>query len=39
MDDINEKTDSDYQLLNLESTTGAFQAVVRSWRNEYEGNE
>ncbi|MDQ2051038.1 aldolase/citrate lyase family protein [Natronolimnohabitans sp. A-GB9] len=38
MDDVNEKVDSGYQLLNLGSTTGALQGVVRSWLNEYQGD-
>ncbi|APW97432.1 aldolase [Halobiforma lacisalsi AJ5] len=37
MDDVNEKADAGYQLLNLGSTTGAVQGVVRSWLTEYEG--
>ncbi|QSX00268.1 HpcH/HpaI aldolase family protein [Haloterrigena alkaliphila] len=37
MDDVNEKADSGYQILNLGSTTGALGAAVRSWLNEYEG--
>ncbi|WP_440763452.1 HpcH/HpaI aldolase family protein [Natronorubrum sp. DTA7] len=39
MDDVNEKAASGYQMLNLGSTTGALQGVVRSWLNEYEGLE
>ncbi|RKD95797.1 HpcH/HpaI aldolase family protein [Halopiger aswanensis] len=37
MDDVNEKAEAGYQILNLGSTTGALQGVVRSWFNEYEG--
>ena len=37
MDDVNEKADSGYQILNLGSTTGALGGAVRSWLNEYEG--
>ncbi|SDK79109.1 HpcH/HpaI aldolase family protein [Natronorubrum texcoconense] len=39
MDDVNEKARSGYQLLNLGTTTGALQGVVRSWFAEYEGLE
>ncbi|USZ67772.1 aldolase/citrate lyase family protein [Halorussus salilacus] len=38
MDDVNEKAESGYQLLNLGSTTGALQEVVTSWFDEYRGN-
>ncbi len=37
MDDVNEKAESGYQILNLGSTTGALQGVVQSWFAEYEG--
>ena len=37
IDDVNEKAESGYRILNLGSTTGALQGVVRSWLNEYEG--
>ncbi|WP_049927582.1 HpcH/HpaI aldolase family protein [Halopiger goleimassiliensis] len=37
MDDVNEKADTGYQLLNLGSTTGALQGVVQSWYTEYRG--
>ena len=37
MDDVNEKAESGYQLLNLGSTTGALQGVIHSWYTEYEG--
>ncbi|MFC4542706.1 HpcH/HpaI aldolase/citrate lyase family protein [Halosolutus amylolyticus] len=37
MDDVNEKADAGYQLLNLGSTTGALGSTVRSWLEEYEG--
>ncbi|MDG5821648.1 aldolase/citrate lyase family protein [Natronococcus sp. A-GB7] len=38
MDDVNEKAESGYQILNLGSTTGALGGAVRSWLNEYEGS-
>lgn len=37
MDDVNEKVDAGYQILNLGSATGALQGVVRLWFTEYEG--
>lgn len=37
MDDVNEKAKAGYQILNLGSTTGALQGVVRSWLDDYEG--
>ncbi|WP_339105762.1 aldolase/citrate lyase family protein [Haloterrigena salinisoli] len=37
MDDVNEKAESGYQILNLGSTTGALGGAVRSWLNEYGG--
>ncbi|ELY53285.1 HpcH/HpaI aldolase family protein [Natronolimnohabitans innermongolicus] len=37
MDDVNEKAESGYQILNLGSTTGALQGVVQLWFAEYEG--
>jgi 2-keto-3-deoxy-L-rhamnonate aldolase RhmA len=36
MDDVNEKAQNGYQLLNLGSTTGALQTVVQDWLTEYE---
>ncbi|QFU82540.1 HpcH/HpaI aldolase family protein [Natronorubrum aibiense] len=38
MDDVNEKAESGYQILNLGSTTGALQGTVQSWLDEYDGN-
>ena len=35
MDDVNEKAQNGYQLLNLGSTTGALQASVTEWLDEY----
>jgi len=37
MDDVNEKAEAGYQLLNLGSTTGALGAAVESWFAEYGG--
>ena len=37
MDDVNEKADDGYQLLNLGSTTGALQGVVERWFDAYGG--
>lgn len=36
MDDVNEKAQNGYQLLNLGSTTGALQASVTRWLDEYD---
>lgn len=36
MDDVNEKTDKGYQILNLGSTTGALQEVVTTWLENYQ---
>ena len=36
MDDVNEKANSGYQLLNLGSTTGALKGVVTSWFDQYD---
>ncbi|WP_458190510.1 HpcH/HpaI aldolase family protein [Haladaptatus sp. NG-WS-4] len=38
MDDVNEKANSGYQLLNLGSTTGALQQVVSSWFDAYDAS-
>jgi 2-dehydro-3-deoxyglucarate aldolase len=38
MDDVNEKADAGYDMLNLGSTTGALQAAAESWFDEYEGD-
>jgi 2-dehydro-3-deoxyglucarate aldolase len=35
MDDVNEKAETGYDMLNLGSTTGALQATVQSWFDEY----
>ncbi|WP_049921837.1 HpcH/HpaI aldolase family protein [Halopiger djelfimassiliensis] len=37
MDDVNEKADSGYQILNLGSTTGALQGTVQSWLDDFSG--
>ncbi|ELY45098.1 HpcH/HpaI aldolase family protein [Natronorubrum sulfidifaciens] len=37
MDDVNEKAESGYQILNIGSTTGALQGTVQSWLDEYGG--
>lgn len=39
MDDVNEKANSGYQLLNLGSTTGAVGEVVESWFDDYRPSE
>ncbi|WP_137284912.1 HpcH/HpaI aldolase family protein [Halorussus salinisoli] len=39
MDDVNEKADSGYQILNLGSTTGAVEQVVTSWLDGYRTGE
>ncbi|WP_158057975.1 HpcH/HpaI aldolase family protein [Halorussus halophilus] len=36
MDDVNEKADTGYQLLNLGSTTGAIAQTVESWFDDYQ---
>ncbi|WP_335998605.1 HpcH/HpaI aldolase family protein [Halorientalis halophila] len=38
MDDVNEKVDEGYQLLNLGSTAGALQAAVSDWLDAYDGD-
>ncbi len=38
MDDVNEKAESGYQILNIGSTTGALQGTVQSWLDEYGGS-
>ncbi|MFW6384587.1 MAG: HpcH/HpaI aldolase family protein [Halodesulfurarchaeum sp.] len=35
MDDVNEKVEDGYQMLNLGSTTGALQGAVTGWLDEY----
>ncbi|ELY48635.1 HpcH/HpaI aldolase family protein [Natronorubrum bangense] len=35
MDDVNEKAEAGYQILNIGSTTGALQGTVQSWLDEY----
>jgi 2-dehydro-3-deoxyglucarate aldolase len=37
MDDVNEKVEAGYGMVNLGSTTGALAATVESWFDEYEG--
>lgn len=37
MDDVNEKANDGYQILNLGSTTGALKGVVSSWFDAYQG--
>jgi 2-dehydro-3-deoxyglucarate aldolase len=37
IEDVNEKADSGYQILNLGSTTGAVEQVVTSWLDDYSG--
>ena len=37
MDDVNEKAQNGYQILNLGSTTGALQSAVTGWLDEYDG--
>ncbi|KAB1193800.1 aldolase [Haloferax sp. MBLA0076] len=37
MDDVNEKASTDYQMLNLGTTTGALKGVVEGWFDAYEG--
>lgn len=36
MDDVNEKAQNSYQILNLGSTTGALQSTVTGWLDEYD---
>lgn len=38
VDDVNQKADAGYQILNLGSTTGALQDVVTTWLDEYQSN-
>ncbi|WP_306053885.1 HpcH/HpaI aldolase family protein [Natronococcus wangiae] len=38
MDDVNEKADAGYQMLNIGSTTGALQSAVESWLGDYDGD-
>ena len=35
-DDVNEKAEAGYQLLNLGSTTGAVEGIVTSWLDDYQ---
>jgi 2-dehydro-3-deoxyglucarate aldolase len=37
MDDVNEKAEDGYQLLNLGTTTGALQRTITGWLDAYEG--
>jgi len=37
MDDVNEKVDAGYQILNLGSTTGALKGAVQGWLDGYDG--
>ncbi len=37
MDDVNEKAEAGYGMLNIGSTTGALQGTVQSWLEEYSG--
>ncbi|MFC5366526.1 HpcH/HpaI aldolase family protein [Salinirubrum litoreum] len=37
MDDVNEKAEAGYRLLNLGSTTGALRGVVEGWLGDFEG--
>jgi 2-dehydro-3-deoxyglucarate aldolase len=37
MDDVNEKVERGYQLLNLGTTTGALQSAVSGWLDDYAG--
>lgn len=39
MEDVNEKADAGYQILNLGSTTGALGSVVSGWLDEYRAGE
>ncbi|WP_123621950.1 HpcH/HpaI aldolase/citrate lyase family protein [Halorubrum sp. CSM-61] len=39
MDDVNEKADNGYQMLNLGSTTGALKGAVTDWLDAYEGRD
>jgi len=36
-DDVNEKADSGYQMLNLGTTTGALRSAVSEWLDGYAG--
>jgi 2-dehydro-3-deoxyglucarate aldolase len=38
MDDVNEKAENGYQILNLGSTTGALEQTVTRWLDAYEGD-
>ncbi|TYL38444.1 aldolase [Natronococcus pandeyae] len=38
MDDVNEKADAGYRILNLGTTTGAVQSAVDSWFDDYDGD-
>ncbi|MEE6208594.1 aldolase/citrate lyase family protein [Salarchaeum sp. III] len=38
MDDVNEKVDAGYQILNLGSTTGALKGAVQDWLDAYGGD-
>ncbi|MFC7095962.1 HpcH/HpaI aldolase family protein [Halobaculum marinum] len=38
MDDVNEKVDAGYRILNMGSTTGALTAAVRDWFDAYDGD-
>ncbi|SEO93019.1 2-dehydro-3-deoxyglucarate aldolase [Halorientalis persicus] len=38
MDDVNEKVEQGYRMLNLGSTTGALQAAVGDWLDAFEGD-
>ncbi|WP_416840949.1 HpcH/HpaI aldolase family protein [Haloferax sp. DFSO52] len=38
MDDVNEKAQNGYQMLNLGSTTGALKGVVEGWFDGYDGH-
>jgi len=37
MDDVNQKVENGYQMLNLGSTTGALKGVVEGWLDGYDG--
>jgi 2-dehydro-3-deoxyglucarate aldolase len=37
MDDVNEKADDGYRILNLGSTTGALTTAVKGWLDEFDG--
>ncbi|WP_136715147.1 HpcH/HpaI aldolase family protein [Halorientalis salina] len=38
MDDVNEKVDDGYQILNIGSTAGALQSAVNGWLDDYDGD-